>query len=136
MLSFHIKFVKTDGQTDNGKNNMPPIFRCRDIKIQSSRSKCLNLEIEKFFDVERKIYPLNYYITPSLEKEIELNPYTTLNSLDIKSFKSPALFFPISPKHIHIESFIPSSNQSCFRNVSYVYTPRNTIEFCICSYFP
>ena len=34
MLSFHVKFVQTDGLADNGKTIYPPIFRYRGIKIQ------------------------------------------------------------------------------------------------------
>ena len=43
MLSFHVKFVQTDRQTDgqiDGQryNNMPPIFRRRGIKLHRSTS--------------------------------------------------------------------------------------------------
>ena len=45
MLSVHVKFVQTDRRTDNGKNNIPPIFRCGGIKITRDQNQPMENEL-------------------------------------------------------------------------------------------
>ena len=62
MLSFYVKFVQKDGQTDNGKTTCSPIFRYRGTKIYSVVKSIFPQQSSKLVIVYERVEVVTWFL--------------------------------------------------------------------------